>query len=153
VPTRVRRLEEGQFDAIVLAAAGVERLQAEQRLGSALAGVAVLRLDPLKFVPAPAQGALAVQCRRDDARVLAALVEIDHAPSRAAVTAERDALACAEGGCDVAFGAYCVAAGGTHELVAMLERGGAVHSARVEGGDTTALGAAAWAKLDTAPRP
>ena len=153
VPTRVRRLEEGRFDAIVLAAAGVERLQAEQRLGSALAGVVVLRLDPLKFVPAPAQGALALQCRRDDARVLAALAEIDHAPSRAAVTAERDALARAEGGCDVAFGAYCVAAGGTHELVAMLERGGAVRSARVEGSDATALGAAAWAKLDTALQP
>jgi hydroxymethylbilane synthase len=153
VPTRVRRLEEGRFDAIVLAAAGVERLQAEQRLGSALAGVVVLRLDPLKFVPAPAQGALALQCRRDDARVLAALAEIDHAPSRAAVTAERDALAHAEGGCDVAFGAYCVAAGGTHGLIAMLERGGAVHSARVEGGDAAALGAAAWAELDAVLRP
>jgi hydroxymethylbilane synthase len=153
VPTRVRRLEEGRFDAIVLAAAGVERLQAEQRLGSALAGVVVLRLDPLKFVPAPAQGALALQCRRDDARVLAALAEIDHAPSRAAVTAERDALAHAEGGCDVAFGAYCVAAGGTHGLIAMLERGGAVHSARVEGCDAAALGAAAWAELDAVLRP
>ena len=153
VPTRVRRLEEGRFDAIVLAAAGVERLQAEQRLGSALAGIEVLRLDPLKFVPAPAQGALALQCRRDDARVLAALAQIDDAPSRAAVTAERDALARAEGGCDVAFGAYCVAVGGTHQIVAMLERGGTVHSARVEGGDATALGAAAWAKLDAAVRP
>ncbi|HVJ30641.1 MAG TPA: hydroxymethylbilane synthase, partial [Gammaproteobacteria bacterium] len=79
VPTRVRRLEEGNFDAIVLAAAGVERLQAEQRLGSALAGVTVLRLDPKRFVPAPAQGALAIQCRRDDARVLAALTSIDDA--------------------------------------------------------------------------
>ena len=98
---------KASFDAIVLAAAGVERLQAEQRLGSALADVAVLRLDPARFVPAPAQGALAVQCRRDDARVLAALARLDHAPSRAAVTAERDALARAEGGCDVAFGAYC----------------------------------------------
>ncbi len=87
VPTRVRRLEEGMFDAIVLAAAGVERLQAEQRLGSSLADVAVLRLDPARFVAAPAQGALAVQCRRDDARVLAALAQLDHAPTRAAVTA------------------------------------------------------------------
>ncbi len=112
VPTRVRRLTEGGFDAIVLAAAGVERLQAEQRLGNDLAEFVVLRLDPLRFVPAPAQGALAVQCRRDDARVLEALARIDHAPSRAAVTAERDALARAEGGCDVAFGAYCVASGG-----------------------------------------
>ena len=152
VPTRVRRLEEGRFDAIVLAAAGVERLQAEQRLGSALADVAVLKLDPKRFVPAPAQGALAVQCRLDDARVLEALAAIDDAPSRAAVTAERDALARAEGGCDVAFGAYCFAANGTHSLVAMLERTGAVRSAQVEGADPRTLGAAAWTKLDAAVR-
>src|SRR5688572_28661932 len=152
VPTRVRRLEEGGFDAIVLAAAGVERLQAEQRLGSALAGVTVLHLDPKRFVPAPAQGALAIQCHRDDARVLAALASIDDAPSRAAVTAERDALARAEGGCDVAFGAYCEVVGGKHELVAMLERGGAVHTARVQGANPGALGAAVWMKLDVAAR-
>jgi hydroxymethylbilane synthase len=150
VPTRVRRLEEGAFDAIVLAAAGVARLQAENRLGSALAGVVVLRLDPARFVPAPAQGALAVQCRRGDAEVLAALARIDHAPSHAAVTAERDALARAEGGCDVAFGAYCAAAGAQHELVAMLERDGAVRTIRVASEDPSTLGAAAWSRLDSA---
>src|SRR5688572_2204230 len=150
VPTRVRRLTEGMFDAIVLAAAGVERLQAEQRLGNDLAEFVVLRLDPQRFVPAPAQGALAVQCRRDDARVLEALARIDHAPSRAAVTAERDALARAEGGCDVAFGAYCAASGGQHELTAMHERAGIVRSTRVRGPDPAVLGAAAWAKLDAA---
>jgi hydroxymethylbilane synthase len=153
VPTRVRRLEEGAFDAIVLAAAGVERLQAEQRLGSALAGVVALKLDPQRFVPAPAQGALAVQCRRDDERVLAALAALDDAPTRVVVTAERAALARAEGGCDVAFGAYCVAARGKHELVAMLERGGSVHVARAEGGDADKLGATVWTKLDAAMRP
>jgi hydroxymethylbilane synthase len=150
VPTRVRRLEEGRFDAIVLAAAGVERLQAEQRLGSALADVEVLRLDPERFVSAPAQGALAVQCRRDDARVLAALAQLDHPPTRAAITAERDALARAEGGCDVAFGAYCFAANGKHTLVAMLERAGAIRVARVEAANPETLGAAAWAALDAA---
>ena len=152
VPTRVRRLEEGHFDAIVLAAAGVERLQAEQRLGSALESVVVLRLDPQRFVPAPAQGALAVQCRADDSRVLPALTLIDHAPSRAAVTAERDALARAEGGCDIAFGAYCHPTDGQHELTAMHERAGVVRIARVRGTDPAALGAAAWAELDAADR-
>jgi hydroxymethylbilane synthase len=150
VPTRVRRLTEGAFDAIVLAAAGVERLQAEQRLGNDLAEFVVLRLGPQRFVPAPAQGALAVQCRGDDARVLAALARIDHAPSRAAVTAERDALARAEGGCDVAFGAYCVASGSQHELTAMHERAGVVRATHVRGPDPAVLGAAAWAKLDAA---
>ena len=153
VPTRVRRLEEGRFDAIVLAAAGVERLQAEQRLGSALAGVVVLRLDPQRFVPAPAQGALAIQCRRDDERVLAALEALDDVPSRSSVTAERTALARAEGGCDVAFGAYCVTTGRNHELVAMLERGGAERGGVAAFDTRDVHGAAAWAKLDAAVRP
>ena len=155
VPTRVRKLAEGAFDAIVLAAAGVERLQAEGRLPT-LDGIDVRRLDPQWFVPAPAQGALAVQCRRDDAAVLAALKTIDHAPSHTAVTAERDALAHAEGGCDVAFGAYCVphegVHGSAHELIAMIEREGRVRVARVQGHDVRALGAAVWSKLDAGTR-
>ena len=150
VPTRIRRLEEGGFDAIVLAAAGVERLHAEQRLG---ADIVVLRLDPQRFVPAPAQGALAIQCRRDELRVVSALARIDHAPTRAAVTAERDALAHAEGGCDVAFGAHCTAADNHYDLIAMHERAGVVRTARVAGADPATLGAAAWAKLDTAAGP
>jgi hydroxymethylbilane synthase len=150
VPTRVRKLAEGEYDAIVLAAAGVERLTAEERLGDlgALSEIEFLRLDPEKFVPAPAQGALALQCRRDDRRVLAALATIDHAPSHAAVQAERDALARAEGGCDVAFGAYCIKRDGAHELLAMHERNGIVRSARVRGRDPKKLGAIAWATLD-----
>jgi hydroxymethylbilane synthase len=150
VPTRVRKLAEGAYDAIVLAAAGVERLTTEERLGdlSALSEIEFLRLDPEKFVPAPAQGALALQCRRDDRRVLAALATIDHAPSHAAVRAERDALARAEGGCDVAFGAYCSKHDGAHDLLVMHERNGVVRSARVRGRDPKKLGAIAWATLD-----
>jgi len=152
VPTRVRKLVEGAYDAIVLAAAGVERLKAERNLLGdlgALGEIEFLRLDPAKFVPAPAQGALALQCRRDDRRVLAALATIDHAPSHAAVRAERDALARAEGGCDIAFGAYCSKRDGAHELLVMHERNGVVRSARVRGRDPKKLGAIAWATLDT----
>jgi hydroxymethylbilane synthase len=151
VPTRVRKLIEGAYDAIVLAAAGVERLKTEQHLLGdlgALGEIEFLRLDPEKFVPAPAQGALALQCRRDDRRVLAALATIDHAPSHAAVQAERDALARAEGGCDVAFGAYCFKRDGAHELLAMHDRNGVVRSARVRGRDPKKLGAIVWATLD-----
>jgi len=148
VPTRVRKLVEGEYDAIVLAAAGVERLTAEERLGD-LRDVEVLRLDPAKFVPAPAQGALALQCRRDDRLVLAALATIDHAPSHTAVNAEREALARAEGGCDVAFGAYCARrSGGAHELLVMHDRNGVVRNARVRGRDAKKLGAIAWATLE-----
>jgi hydroxymethylbilane synthase len=152
VPTRIRKLEEGAYDAILLAAAGVARLAAEARLGSALADVEIVRLDPLRFVPAPAQGALALQCRRDAPHVLEALARIDDGPSRAAVDAERDALARAEGGCDVAFGAYCVPQGSGHALHAMLERAGVVRSARALGNDPASLGAAVWAELDGAHR-
>jgi hydroxymethylbilane synthase len=108
----------------------------------------LVRLDPTRFVPAPAQGALAVQCRRDDAAVLDALARLDDAPSRAAVAAERDALARAEGGCDVAFGAHCTSEGGEHELIAMLERSGVVRTARARGRDPKPLGATVWAELD-----
>jgi hydroxymethylbilane synthase len=148
VPTRLRKLAQGEFDAIVLAAAGIERLRAAERLNGSLDGIDVLRLPPERFVPAPAQGALALQCRRDDAELLAALAHIDHAPSRVAVTAEREALARAEGGCDVAFGAFCLPLGGTHELIAMHERGDVVRTARARGGDARALAAAVWAELD-----
>jgi hydroxymethylbilane synthase len=150
VPTRVRKLQEGQYDAIVLAAAGVERLMADTRLGAlgALGEIEILRLDPEKFVPAPAQGALALQCRRDDELVLEALEQVDHAPSHTAVLTERDALARAEGGCDVAFGAYCVKGKAGHELLVMHERNGIVRSARVRGRTTSKLGATAWATLD-----
>jgi hydroxymethylbilane synthase len=150
VPTRLRKLQAGEFDAILLAAAGIERLRAEGALAQELTGIEVLRLDPDRFVPAPAQGALAVQCRRDDERVREALQALDHAPSHAAITAERTALALAEGGCDIAFGAYCKDDGGEHVLVAMHEHDGRVSTARVRGAEPRALGEAAWAELSAA---
>jgi hydroxymethylbilane synthase len=156
VPTRIRKLHERRLDAIVLAAAGVDRLRGGEALAGALDGITVIRLDPQRFVPAPAQGALAVQCRRDDDRMLAALATLDHAASHAAVAAERDALRRAEGGCDVAFGAYFLHAdqdagrrpGAQHELLGMHERAGRVRAARVRGTDPAELGAELWAKLD-----
>ena len=144
VPTRIRKLVEGELDAIVLAAAGIARLQVDDRLGVLLADLTTVRLDPQRFVPAPAQGALAVQCRRADAYVLAALAALDDTPSRIAVDAERDALARAEGGCDIAFGAYCTATDGVYELVAMHQRAGEIRNARVRGRDPAALAAQLW---------
>jgi hydroxymethylbilane synthase len=156
VPTRIRKLHDETLDAIVLAAAGLERLGESASLDGALDGVTVLRLDPQRFVPAPAQGALAVQCRLDDARVREALAALDHAASRSAVEAERDALRRAEGGCDIAFGAFFLNGdtdagrrpGALHELLGMHERAGRVQVARVRGADPSALGAELWAKLD-----
>ena len=150
VPTRIRRLREQRCDAIVLAAAGVDRLRrSTDVLEPLLEGLAVLRLDPELFVPAPAQGALAVQCRRDNVEVTAALRSLDDIWSRTAVSTERAALALAEGGCDIAFGAYCQRAGSGFELIAMLERDGRVRSSRVAGSDAAALADKAWTELAT----
>ena len=148
VPTRIKRLADGGYDAIMLAAAGVARLREETDvLEALLADLDVVRLDPLRFVPAPAQGALAIQCRRDDETVMAALAALDHPATRAAVTAERDLLTCAEGGCDIAFGAHCRRNGDGLELVAMLERAGRVRSARAAGTDASTLVEQAWQDL------
>jgi hydroxymethylbilane synthase len=148
VPTRIKRLKEGRYDAILLAGAGVERLRARTDvLEAVLEGLLVLRLDPQTFVPAPAQGALAIQCRRDDDAVLAAIGGLDDPASHAAVAAERDVLALAEGGCEIAFGAHCRTTEDGFGLVAMLERGGRVLTAEVSGRDTATLGATAWRAL------
>ncbi len=138
VPTRLRKLRDGGYDAIVLAAAGIARLrEGGDALDGTLDGLATIRLDPRRFVSAPAQGALAVQCRSDDARVRAALERLDDPASRVAVSIERAALERAEGGCNTAFGAYCTAGDDAFELIAMLERGSRILSAGVRG-DTPA---------------
>lgn len=148
VPTRISRLGEQRYDAIVLAAAGVDRLRrSTDVLEPLLEGLTIVRLDPELFVPAPAQGALAVQCRQDNAEVTAALGSLDDTSSRIAVSAERATLARAEGGCDIAFGAYCRRAGSGFELIAMLERDGRVRTSRVAGSDAASLADKAWTEL------
>ena len=152
VPTRIRRLREQRHDAIVLAAAGVERLRrSTDVLDPLLDGLVILRLDPELFVPAPAQGALAVQCRQDDTEVLATLGALDDSPCRIVVSTERAALARAEGGCDIAFGAYCQRTDGGYDLIAMLERDGQVRTSRIAGSDAAALADKAWTELATSP--
>ena len=88
---------EDQLDAIVLAHAGLTRLDLRDRVTEVL--------DPIQMLPAPGQGALAVECREDDDRVLAALRPLDDADTRAAVTAERAILAELEAGCAAPVGA------------------------------------------------
>jgi hydroxymethylbilane synthase len=100
VPTRVERLREGRTDAIVLAAAGLKRLELD------LSGLSVYRLNPKRWVPAPGQGAIGVQCRHDDARAKGLLAHCHHEPTAHAVTWERDFLRVLEGGCATPFGCY-----------------------------------------------
>ncbi|MDP3158257.1 MAG: hydroxymethylbilane synthase [Archangium sp.] len=100
VPTRVGKLRDGLYDAILLAEAGVSRLQLP------LDGLAVFRLNPLRWQCAPGQGAVAVQCRADDSEVIGLVRALHHEPTAYAVNTERDFLRILEGGCTTPFGCY-----------------------------------------------
>ncbi|MED1917237.1 hydroxymethylbilane synthase [Brevibacillus sp. DP1.3A] len=98
IDTRMRKLEEGNFDAIILAAAGLERVNFEGNISQFL---------PVEIsLPAVGQGALAIECRADDEETLALLKQFDDALTRLAVTAERSFLHKLQGGCQVPIGAY-----------------------------------------------
>ena len=95
--TRLNRVSNGDLDGIVVARAGLARIG---RLGDVTE-----TLEPVQMLPAPAQGALAVECRAGDSRLAAVLAELDDADTRAAVTAERALLAELEAGCSAPVGA------------------------------------------------
>jgi len=98
VDTRFRKMERGDFDAIILAAAGLTRLG----LGDAIREY----LDSTEMCPAAGQGALAIETRADDVKTIADLKFLDHAPTRIAVDCERAALNALGGGCQVPIGVY-----------------------------------------------
>jgi len=116
VDTRLRRLHEGRFDAILLAMAGLARL--------GRAGEVTEVLDPREFVPAPGQGAIALECRDEDDAVRGAVAALDHAPTARAVAAERAFLAALGGGCNVPLGAHAFAADGRLDLVGFVAEDG-----------------------------
>lgn len=128
VDTRLRRLDGGECDALVLAGAGLERL--------GLAGRVTEVLRPDAFWPAVSQGALALQARAGDAGTLAAVAALDHAASHAAVVAERACLAALAGGCLAPIGGWArPASGGGLVLGACVleEHAGTVHRLVAEG--------------------
>lgn len=100
VPTRVRKVDDGQVHAAILAAAGLLRLGIHQRIDA--------WLDAPGWLPAAGQGVIAVQARADDARLHALLQPLHHAPSALRVAAERAFLAALEGGCQVPIGALAM---------------------------------------------
>jgi hydroxymethylbilane synthase len=97
VDTRLRKVADGEFDAIVLARAGLARLGRLDAISEVF--------DPTQMLPAPGQGALAVECRSDREDVIDALATLDDAPSRVSVVAERALLAALEAGCSAPVGA------------------------------------------------
>jgi hydroxymethylbilane synthase len=104
VDSRLRRLAEGEFDAVVLARAGLMRLGRPE--------VVTEILDPLLMLPAPAQGALAIECREDDVDLRELLGGLDDQATRAAVIAERALLAALEAGCSAPVAALAEVAEG-----------------------------------------
>ncbi|QDS98313.1 hydroxymethylbilane synthase [Adhaeretor mobilis] len=98
VDTRLRKLDDGEYDAIVLAAAGLTRLGWKDRITELL--------NPPTMLPAPGQGALGLECRADDEGVIAALSLLDHEETHRATTAERTMLAVLDGGCSAPIAAW-----------------------------------------------
>jgi len=122
IDSRIARVHgpQADLDAVVIARAGVARL-------GRLAEIAET-LDPMLMLPAPAQGALAVECRSDDADLVELLAMLDHAPSRAAVLAERAMLATLEAGCSAPVAAYAIVAeGDSDSSVAEGEQGDEIY--------------------------
>ncbi len=98
VETRLSKAESGQTDAVILARAGLERLGLAEKIS--------FSFDPLQFIPAPAQGALAVQTRADDAEITKIAAAIDHEPTRVVVWAERRVLTKLHPGCHAPVGVF-----------------------------------------------
>ncbi|MCF8267859.1 MAG: hydroxymethylbilane synthase [Ignavibacteriales bacterium] len=99
VPTRINKFKESDWDAIILARAGVERLQLQEEISS------IISLDEL--LPAVGQGALGIEIRGNDNNTFSLVSKLDDPDTNTAVTAERAFLKSLEGGCQVPIGAYC----------------------------------------------
>jgi len=138
VDTRLRKLGEGQVAAIMLAAAGLDRLEKTEWVRE--------RLDPEVVCPSAGQGSLGIETRKDDQRVLDAVAFLNDPDTRFAVTAERVALAALGGGCQVPIGVHCRRVKGTAEFEALgvvaAPEGDRVVRAQATGTDAVALGEA-----------
>ncbi|MCA1618481.1 MAG: hydroxymethylbilane synthase [Acidobacteria bacterium] len=134
VDTRLRKLDSGEYDALILAAAGLRRLGLGGRISAAI--------EPEEMLPAVGQGALGVETRADDAATNALVSRLDDRRTRSAVHAERALLRCLGGGCQVPIAAHATVQGGRlklYGLVATLE-GSEVLRDSVEGDAADAAG-------------
>jgi hydroxymethylbilane synthase len=101
VPTRINKLREGNYDAILLALAGVKRLELD------LADLHVTTLDPTVFIPAPAQGVLGLQIREEDKELAKTLEQLNDTEVQKRIATERRVLKLLNGGCQLPLGVYC----------------------------------------------
>ena len=134
VDTRIRKLESGEYDAIILAAAGVHRLGLHKHVRS--------RISADVMCPAVGQGALAIEIRHDDAQTRTLLAFLNDSETRAAIECERALLGSMGGGCQVPIGAYAEKRGGRLHLRAMVGRpdGSLILREQADGDDGEKLG-------------
>ncbi len=112
VQTRIKKLQAGKFDAVILARAGIERLGLAEKISFCF--------DPTQFIPAPAQGALAVQTRTDDAVTSKLIAAIDDEKTRTITFAERRVLSTMQCGCHAPVGAFANIVGDDIEICAFI---------------------------------
>jgi hydroxymethylbilane synthase len=124
VNTRLAKLDAGEYDAIVLACAGLQRLGFGQRIRA--------RLDAPDWLPAPAQGAIAIECRDDDKAVMALCASLDDADTRACVAAERAMNRALHGSCHVPVAALARLDGRTLSLCGLVGSAGDGRSVRAQ---------------------
>jgi hydroxymethylbilane synthase len=146
VPTRVKKLREGQYDAILLAAAGVARLELD------LSDLEVVLLEPKEFLPAPAQGILGIQIRTNDEAVESTVSRLGSSDAMAEATLERGLLKRFGAGCSLPLGVYSEKQGANYLLKAVLgehdgERWTGLATTEVVGHDTEVMLAEAYAAL------
>jgi hydroxymethylbilane synthase len=122
VPTRLGKVESGQVHAAILAAAGLIRLEVSQRI--------TMFFEPPEWLPAPGQGAIAIQARSDDPRMAALLSPLNDEKTSVATRAERAFLAALDGGCQVPIGALVSAIDGRPTLYGMLADVSGTHIVR-----------------------
>ena len=144
VETRLAKLDRGEYDAIVLAVAGLVRLGLGSRIGE--------RLEPDASLPAPGQGAIGIECMSGRADVRALVAPLADAPTAACVRAERAVSLGLGGSCSLPLGAYAEYAKGKIRLRALVaaEDGSRVLRAEATGEDPEALGAVVVAQLRAA---
>ncbi|MBA4496296.1 hydroxymethylbilane synthase [Paenactinomyces guangxiensis] len=132
--TRISKMKNGQFDAIILAAAGLSRMDWQEKINQELS------FD--QMLPAVGQGALAIQCREDDRELLEALQKINHEETARAVRAERAFLQSFQGGCHLPLAGYAAVTGERVRLTGLVAQpdGKKIIKATMEGQDEWALG-------------
>jgi len=145
VPTRIEKLRKGDFDAILLAGAGVERLKLD------VSDLEVIKFNVKEFVPAPAQGVLAFQVCKNDKETRRILKNIHHSDVSQTTNIERKVLNLLDGGCQLPMGAYCErdTMGNYHLWVAMADSwNGPVKKVRLSSSTSFQLAENAIAKLN-----